>query len=64
MTEPAFSDALRGLITRLGGDATSVRIAQRENETDAAATGAFAAVDGVLTLGGTDLVAAASAFAA
>ncbi|MCP2635485.1 alpha-N-acetylglucosaminidase [Microbacterium sp. HD4P20] len=64
MTEPVFAEALRGLIARLGGNATRVRIEPHEKETDAAATGAYAASGGILTLKGTDLVAAASALAA
>lgn len=64
MTEPAFADELRGLIMRMGGDATTVRIEPRESGTDAAATGAFEASGGILTVKGTDLVAAASTLAA
>ncbi|GAA5200362.1 alpha-N-acetylglucosaminidase [Microbacterium jejuense] len=63
MSEPDFADALRRLIARAGGDASRVRVEREPRNRDAAATGSFHADAGTLTLRGTDLVAAASAFA-
>ncbi|MBD7958692.1 alpha-N-acetylglucosaminidase C-terminal domain-containing protein [Microbacterium sp. Sa4CUA7] len=64
MTEhDEFVEAIGGIVERLGGDATRVRAVRLEPSDDAAACGTYAAADGVLTLGGTDVVAAASALA-
>ncbi|MDR5699237.1 alpha-N-acetylglucosaminidase [Agromyces aerolatus] len=64
MSGPAFADAVRALISRCGGDADRVEIVHRAAEPGAAAIGSFASRGGILTLTGTDAVAAASAFAA
>ena len=58
-----FTEAIRGIVARLGGDAARVRAVRLEPSSDAAARGTYAATGGVLTLGGTDVVAAASALA-
>ena len=64
MSGPAFADAVRALVSRCGGDADRVEIVQRAAEPGAATIGSFASRGGILTLTGTDAVAAASAFAA
>ena len=62
MSEPRFAGALRELIARAGGDPSRVRVEGQPRDRHAAA-GSFRADAGTLTLRGTDLVAAASAFA-
>ncbi|GAA5205233.1 alpha-N-acetylglucosaminidase [Microbacterium kyungheense] len=63
MSEPHFAGPLRALVERVGGDSSRVRIERQEPDRDAAASGSFHARGGTLTLRGTDLPAASSAFA-
>jgi len=64
MTEPQFAAPLRRLIERAGGDPLRVSVETEPAVRDAAAAGSFVARGGTLTVRGTDLPAAASAFAA
>ncbi|MGH3703365.1 MAG: alpha-N-acetylglucosaminidase TIM-barrel domain-containing protein [Agromyces sp.] len=57
-----FVEAVRGIVARIGGDATRLRVVRLAGDTADAAIGEYSAADGVLTLRGTDPVAAASAF--
>lgn len=59
--DPEFAAAVRGLVARIGGDASRVYVERLDS--GPAAAGAYAATGGVLTLVGSDVVAAASALA-
>lgn len=62
--EAWFADAVRGLVARVGGDADRVRVELLDTSPPGdAAAGSFAAAGGVLTLRGTDVVAASAALA-
>ncbi|UOE44413.1 alpha-N-acetylglucosaminidase TIM-barrel domain-containing protein [Agromyces larvae] len=64
MKRPAdFAEAVLGVVARSGGDGARVRVEEMAAGAGDAAAGGFEASGGLLTLRGTDAVAAASAYA-